>query len=391
MLTEEECARPATRREKRSDGGGLRLVCSPRGGRTWELALRVDGTQKTLALGTWPEMSIAAARAKAEEVRTSPDPMAGSAPVKRAQVEAERARRFDSVAREWFDVRVAPKREPVYAARVWSRVAADLIPTLGSKDVGEITSADMLAVLRKIEERGAIYSAKTVGRYASGIFRFARIAHGVAINPAAGLSDALRPDPPVVRQPALPPEEVPEFFAALDRPHKDSRATRIALALTMHTVLRSRELRGGRWSEVVGADWTVPADRMKVRETHVVPLSTQAAALLAELRDLTGGCPVMFPGLRPGHIMSENTILFCIYALGFKGRASAHGWRATFSTWANASGRWDESLIERCLAHQVGSKVSRAYNRGDYLERRREVMQAWSDWLDEQRLFAALL
>lgn len=174
MLTEEDCARPATRREKRSDGGGLRLVCSPRGGRTWELALRVNGAQKTLALGTWPEMSIAAARAKAEDVRTSPNPMAGSAPVRRAWAAAERARRFDSVARDWFGVRVALKREPVYAARVWSRVAADLIPALGHKDIGEITSADVLAVLRKIEDRriearriedrGAVYSAKTVGR-----------------------------------------------------------------------------------------------------------------------------------------------------------------------------------------------------------------------------------
>ncbi len=391
MLTEEECARPAARREKRSDGGGLRLVCSPRGGRTWELALRVDGAQKTLALGSWPDMSIAAARAKAAEVRARPDPMAESAPVRRAQAAAERARRFDAVAREWFDVRVAPKRAEAYAARVWSRVEADLIPALGAMDVGAISSADVLRTLRVIEARGAIYSAKTIGRYAAGIFRYARIAHGVALNPAEGLSDALLPDPAVVRQPALSPEEVPEFFAALDRPHGDSRLTRIALELTMHTVLRSRELRGGRWEEVIGSEWRVPAKRMKVKEPHVVPLSRQALALLEELRGLTGEGPLMFPGLRPGHTISENTVLFCIYALGFKGRASAHGWRATFSTWANASGDWDESLVERCLAHQVGSKVSRAYNRGDYLERRRAVMQAWSDWLDAQRAAGALL
>ena len=153
----------------------------------------------------------------------------------------------------------------------------------------------------------------------------------------------------------------------------------------MHTVLRSGELRGGRWAELQGEDWAVPAERMKMKRAHVVPLSRQAQALLARLQVISGNGPMMFSGRRPGHTISENTILFAIYALGFKGRASGHGWRATFSTWAHSTGRWPSEWIEACLAHVDKNVIRAAYNRQTWLDQRREIMQAWSDWLDEQR------
>lgn len=391
MLTDADCLRENTRgrREKRSDAHGLRLVVTPKGGRTWELAYKFQGMPRTLPLGKYPAVSITEARRLAGEARSKAD--RGEDPgsrTKRQMVEraaVDRARRFDAVAEEWFKRTVKPNRAPGYAARVWSRVSADLFPALGDMDVATIESVDVLRALQAIENRGAIYSAKTIGRYASGIFRYARISHGLKHNPAEGIGDALLPTPAKVGQPSLPPAEVAEFYAAMYQPHRDEEVTRIALELTMHTVLRSGELRGGRWAELQGAEWAVPAERMKMKRAHVVPLSSQAQALLARLREISGNGQMMLPGRRPGHSVSENTILFAIYSLGFKGRASGHGWRATFSTWAHESGRWPSEWIEACLAHVDTNAIRAAYNRGSYIEQRREIMQAWSDWLDQQR------
>lgn len=395
MLTDEDCLRPVTKRTKRADGQGLRLVVTPRGGRTWELALRVDGVPKTLALGSYPETGILDARAKAAAVRAKAargeDPMASGRAARVRAAAVERGRRFDAVASDWYQRRILTQRDAKYAARIWTRVSEDLLPAIGDMDVAAITPADILRALQAVEGRGAIYSAKRIGGYARDIFAYARITHGVAINPAEGLRAALLPNPKEQGQPALTPSEVAGFYAAMDRPHADSRLTRIALELTMHTVLRSGELRGGRWPEVSGADWAVPASRMKAGLAHTVPLSTQARALLEELRAISGGGAMMFPGPRPGKTLSVNTVLFAIYGLGFRGKASGHGWRATFSTWAHATGRWDSLWIEACLAHQDKNQVRAAYNRGDFLAQRVEIMQAWSDWLDEQRAVAHLL
>lgn len=397
MLTESEIEAPNTsgRREKRADGNGLRLVVTPTGRRSWEVAYRFNGRPRTLPIGRYPGITPAEARYRCEQIRAAldrgEDPGLGSKRQTAERERAERARRFDAVAEQWFKTQVEPRREPKYAARVWSRVAADLLPPLGAKAIDDITSADVLAALQAVEDRGAIYSAKTIGRYASGIFRYARIAHGLERNPAEGIGGALRPTPAKVGQPSLPPGEVSYFMAALDRPHKDDELTRLALRLVMHTLLRSSELRGGRWSEIRGNEWHVPADRMKMKRPHVVPLSRQSLSLIAQLRVVSGNGPLMFPGRRPGHPIVLNTLLFAIYGLGFKGRASVHGWRATFSTWAHESGRWPSEWIEACLAHVDRNTVRAAYNRQTWLPQRREILQEWSDWLDMQAEIGELL
>lgn len=389
-LTDAECLRPTRgrKREKRADGGGLRLVCSAGGARAWELAYRFEGASRTLPLGAYPAVTIDAARQLAGEARVKAergeDPGRKTQRAVRAQAAVEKARRLDVVAGEWFRTQVVSRREPKYAARVWSRVEADLISALGHMDVGAVEAADVLRALRAVEARGAVYSARTIGRYALGIFRYARIEHGVKHNPAEGLGDALLPAPATVGQPRLAPGEVPEFMVALNRPHADEEVTRLALRLVMHTVLRSNELRGGRWSEIAGDVWNIEPQRMKMKRPHAAPLSRQAAALIERLRSLTGRGLLMFPGRRPGHCLTENGLLFCVYGLGFKGRASVHGWRATFSTWAHDSGRWPSEWIEACLAHIDKNAVRRAYNDAEFLRQRREIMQAWSDWLDAQ-------
>lgn len=390
MLDVEECERPnATgKREKRGMGQGLSLVVTPTGARSWSWFYRFEGVGKSISLGSYPDVSLDAARTKVaalrEGIRRGEDPAAHGRMGIRRQAARDRARRFDAVAERWFAVQVKPRREARYADRVWSRVAADLIPPLGEMDIGSIEPGDVVRALRAIEARGSIYSARKIGRWASSIFRFARAEGLTKENPAEGIADALLPVPPAVGQPALAPADVPTFYAAMQRPHGDEEVTRLALELTMHTVLRSSELRGGRWSEIHGAEWHVPAERMKMKRAHVVPLSRQAVALVERLRELTGRGPMMFPGRRPGHTISENTVLFCIYDLGFRGKATGHGWRATFSSWCYSTGRWPSEWIEACLAHQVGTAVSRAYNRQDWREQRREIHQAWSDWLEQQ-------
>lgn len=209
MLTDADCQRPngAGKREKRADGGGLRLVVTPTGGRTWELAYRFEGLHRTLPLGSYPAISIKDARRLAGEardaIRRGADPGARTKRAARRQAAVERGRRFDAVAQAWFKRTVETRRDARYAARVWSRVAADLLPALGDRDVAEIEPADVLAALQAIEGRGAVHSARTIGRYASGIFRYARVSHGVKDNPAEGIGDALLPPPATVGQPRL--------------------------------------------------------------------------------------------------------------------------------------------------------------------------------------------
>lgn len=391
------------------------LLVTPTGRRSWQITYRFDGQVRTLPVGRYPGISQAEAMFRTEQLRAQldrgEDPGAGSKRAQREAAQVARSRRFDTVAREWFDRTVASRREERYAARVWSRVEANLLPSLGAKDIAAIEPSDVLAALQAMERRprksgrGAkegkppIYSARVVGRYASSIFRYARISHGLRFNPAEGIGDVLLPTPKTVGQPSLAPAQVPLFMAALQRPHEDEEITRLGLHLVMNVVLRSVELRGGRWSEVVGDEWRVPAERMKMRRPHVVPLSRQAQAILARLRELTGKGPLILPGRRPGHPISENTLIFCTYALGFKfdperpekPAASVHGWRATFSTWAHATGRWPSEWIEACLAHADSNVVRASYNRQDWLPQRREIMQAWSDWLDVQADVAELV
>lgn len=194
-LTDVSCraANKTGKREKRADGGGLYLMVSPTGAKTWGLAYRFEGGSRTLSIGAYPITSLGQARLRREQAKL--DLQAGLDPGA-AKAEAkpiDRGRLFENVATEWFRVSVQPRREAQYAGRVWSRVEADLLPALGSKDVGEIEPADVLRALPAIEARGAIYSARTIGRYASSIFRFARIEHGLPGNPADGIGDALLP------------------------------------------------------------------------------------------------------------------------------------------------------------------------------------------------------
>lgn len=405
-LTDSKCRAPNTtgKREKRSDGGGLRLLVTPTGRRSWELAFRWDGKQTTLPLGPYPAVSLGTARLRREQAKLEiqagrhPDP----GKVADAPQTADRARVFSRVAEEWFDARKRPTLDERTAGRQWARLAK-LFPALGDRDIGDIGPGDMLEALRSIEdakrgkhvgpETGAVYTARRVRGMAEALFAYARIPYGLTgVNPAsAELLHSLRPVPAARNQPALPFDALPAFYAKLRGERclqaQDDTRTRLAVELILHTLLRTHELRFGRWDEIRGDEWHIPAERMKVvngiARDHIVPLTARAQEILKELRPFARASEMIFPGLRPGRPMSENTMGNWIKARGYQDAATIHGLRTTFSTHLHESG-WRSEWVEVQLAHVDRDKVRGVYNKAVYLDDRKRMMTWWGEELARQ-------
>lgn len=293
-----------------------------------------------------------------------------------------------------------PALEPRTATRQWTRIAS-VFDEIGDMDIGSIEAADVLRALRAIEDRGAVYTARRVRSMIEAVFAFARIPYGLsAANPASGeLLHSLRRVPPTRNQPALPFTALPEFYRRLRHDRcaqapSDAR-TRLAVELVMHTVLRSDELRNGRWDQIRGDEWHIPAAQMKrvngVARDHIVPLTPRAREILAELRPLARRSERIFPGLRPGRPMSEATMSNWMKARGYQDVATIHGFRTTFSTHAHESGLWDSRWIETQLAHVDRDETRAAYNKAVYLEQRKRMMAWWGEQLATQEALADLL
>ncbi|OQM74907.1 tyrosine-type recombinase/integrase [Manganibacter manganicus] len=370
MLTERDC-RTATatgKPVKLTDGGGLYLNVTPRGNKTWRLAYRVGKVQKDLNIGSFPEFSPARARLAAEDFKKGKlEPLPASDT-------------FEVSAMTWFRLK-SPEWAPRHASRVLSRIKKDAFPLLGKKSMASITSADVLDVLRNIEARGARDITRRLRQNIEGIFVLA-IAEGKATtNPAVGLNLVLAKRPATKHMPMLPVDRVGEFMSALRRyPTEDKRAA-LAVEFMLRTAARTTEVRGATWSEIDERRriWTIPADRMKMTREHSVPLTDQVVGILTKLpRD----GEFLFPGKRRG-MMNENTMLYGIQRrLGFT-QATGHGMRALFKTVCTEA-RLDGQVVERCLAHVTGNKVEAAYDASELLKQKREILQWYSDWLDEQ-------
>jgi integrase len=261
---------------------------------------------------------------------------------------------------------------------------------LGPKDVGLITGPEVLAALAKIEARGAIESAHRIKNYAVGIFEYA-LAKGLRApdrgNPAERLNKALSTPPPVKHRAALKARDLPEFFGRLSS-YDGEELTQLALRLTLYTFVRTTEMRFARKVQFEGigqADslWRIPPEQMKMDNEHLVPLAPQAERLVERIFELTKGSEFLFPGDQRNEVMSENTMLFALYRMGYHGRATVHGFRATASTILNENG-FNSDWIERQLAHVERDEVRAAYNAAEYLPQRRQMMCWWADYLDEQ-------
>lgn len=389
MLTDTEIrrAKPQEKPFKLADERGLFLLVHPNGGRYWRMDYRFGEKRKTLALGIYPDVTLAKARERRDEGRClladGVDPGEHRKAQKRAVAEREQ-NSFEGVAREWF-AKFKPQWTEGHAEKIIARLERDVFPWIGGKPIGDLTAPELLAVLRRIEERGAVETAHRAHQDCGQIFRYA-IATGRALrDPSADLKGAL---PPVKQKhfaSIIDPKEIGALLRSIDE-YKGHLVTRCALKLAPLLFVRPGELRKAEWAEInfEKAEWQLPAERMKMKEPHIVPLCAQALEILRELHPLTGAGRYLFPSPRtPSRPMSDNGILSALRRMGYgKDEMSGHGFRAMARTVLDEVLGFRVDFIEHQLAHAVKDPNGRAYNRTQHLDERRRMMQAWGDYLD---------
>lgn len=391
MLTDATCrtVKAAEKAVKLTDGGGLYLFIAPTGTKSWRCDYRLHGTRRTASFGTYPAISLADARKARDELkrqlRNDQDPAQVRRQARHAA--ATKAKNtFEPIAREWFTMKL-PSWVPSYSDRLMSRLEADIFPPLGRRSIADIEPPDILEVVRKVEKRGAVELAKREMQVIGQIFRYAIATGRAKRDPTQDLRGALQSSGRQQHHRALPLKELPEFRKQL-RAYDGDVATRYALELMLLTFVRTTELRAAEWSEfeqLQGSEplWRIPAARMKMRFEHLVPLSPQAVEALGALRQLAGRSHHVFPSPGKEGFMSNNTMLFAMYRMGYHGRATVHGFRGMASTWLNEAG-YPADWIERQLAHDERNEVRGAYNSAQYLAGRREMMLAWANFVASQ-------
>ncbi|WP_316677621.1 phage integrase central domain-containing protein [uncultured Tolumonas sp.] len=371
--------------QKLFDEKGLFLLVN-QSGKYWRVKYRFNNKEKTLALGVYPEVSLKEARLKRDDARKTlaegNDPgLIRKQSKLAAKVAGENG--FENIAREWHNTQLA-RWSVSHGQRVLNSLEEDAFPLLGQYPITELTAPLILEAIRKIERRGATETAGRVLQRISSVIRFAIQTSRATYNPASDLTGVLTATK-VEHRPALPRSELPEFFRRLEVEPLHP-ATKLAIRLLMLTMTRPGEVRFARWSEFnfERAEWRIPAERMKMREEHLVPLSRQTLAVLEELKLHTGHRELLFPSqttlTKP---ISENTMVYAFGRMGYKGIATPHGMRALASTTLNEEG-FDPDVIERQLAHAERNKVRAAYHRAQYLDERRKLLQWWADFLESQ-------
>lgn len=383
-------AKPAASVVKLSDGGGLQLWVERDGGKRWRLAYRFAGKQKALALGVYPELGLKGARALRDEARRlladGRDPGAVRKQTRLVAANAA-ANTFEAIAAELVaKKRAEAKADATIAKTEWLLSFAN--EGFGSRPISEISAADVLAVLRRVEARGRLESARRLRAAIGQVFRYA-IATGRAENdPSGALRGAIAS--PVVRHRAAIIE--PQAFGSLLRAiagYEGAPETKAALELLALTFVRPGELRAAEWSEfdLANAVWSIPPEKMKMKRPHRVPLAAQAVTILEGLRALTGSGKYLFPSVRSAQrCMSENTLNAALRRLGYASeQMSAHGFRSAASSILNESGQWNADAIERQLAHVDNDSVRRAYARADYWDERVRMMNWWATRCDALR------
>ena len=377
------------------DGGGLYLLVTPSGGKLWRLKYRYDGKEKLLALGAYPEISLTGARQRRDEARRQLVQGIDPGAIKKAQKQAVAAEKetFEAVAREWHTA-FTPSWAPRNAATILSRLNHDLIPWLGSRPINEIKAPELLSVLRRAENRGALELAHRLRAIAGQVFRYAVATGRAERDLSADLKGAL-PPPKVKHHAAITdPKEVAPLLRALEG-YEGGFVVKCALRLAPLLFVRPGELRHAEWAEINldEAVWNIPAHKMKMKQAHIVPLCNQAIGILKELYEYTGAGRYVFPSVRThARPMSENTVNAALRHAGYdKETMTGHGFRAMARTILDEVLHVRPDYIEHQLAHAVRDPNGRAYNRTAHLEERRKMMQQWADYLDELQAGAKVL
>ena len=377
------------------DGGGMFLLVTPAGQRYWRLKYRVNGKEKLLALGVYPDVSLAIARRKRNEAReklaAGIDPNEVKREVKRtARIAA--ASSFEAVAREWFDNQRAGWTE-TYAEKVIHSLEIDAFPKIGSRPIASIEAPEMLEIIRAIEARGVRETAKRLLQRSRAVFQYAIMTGRCIRNPSADIDaeTILKKGPGVQHMARVKPLEIPQLMRDIAA-YSGEPVTRLALQLMAFTFVRTKEMIRAQWDEFdeTAAEWRVPPERMKMREPHIVPLSRQSLAVLKQLREINGDRPHVFYSVHGRAPISNNTMLFALYRMGYKSRMTGHGFRGLAATILRELG-YSRDVVDRQLAHAERNQVTAAYVHAEYLPERRRMMQHWADHLDQLRVDQQLL
>jgi integrase len=377
-------AKPRSKPYKIADGEGLFLLVTPSGSKYWRLKYFFAGKEKLLALGVYPAISLADAREKRAQARKL---LAGGNDPSEVKKEAKRlislksANSFEVVAREWFE-KCEHKWATATTVANRARLEQYILPKLGARPIAEINAPEVLSMLRVVEAKGTLDTAQRLMRICGQIFMYGIATGRAERNPVPDLRGALK-TPKVEHYAFLKERDLPEYLSKLSA-YDGGVLTKLALRFLILTFVRTNELRGAQWTEIdwAKAEWRIPAERMKMKELHIVPLSKQAISVLRELQTHSGNRLYVFPNQHnPATHMSENTMLYALYRMGYHSRTTGHGFRSTASTILNEHG-FRADVIERQLAHSERNSVRAAYNHAQYLPERRKMIQWWADYLD---------
>ncbi|EEC7195983.1 tyrosine-type recombinase/integrase [Escherichia coli] len=379
-----DAAKPREKAYKLADGAGLYLEVVPSGSRYWRMKYRFNGKEKRMAFGVYPAVSLAQARALRDEAKKKLaegiDPSFAKKEEKLVR-DVQLNNTFQAVALEWHGTKVSRWSEG-YASDIIEAFNKDIFPYIGQQPVNEIKPLVLLNVLRRMESRGATEKAKKVRQRCSEVFRYAIVTGRAEYNPAADLTSAMSGHESK-HYPFLTVEELPDFFKALSG-YTGSPLVVLAARLLILTGVRTGELRGAFWREfdLEKAVWEIPAERMKMKRPHLVPLSTQALEIVQQLKVMSGQYPLVFPGRNdPRKTMSEASINQVFKRIGYTGKVTGHGFRHTMSTILHEEG-FNTAWIETQLAHVDKNAIRGTYNHALYLEGRREMMQWYADYID---------
>lgn len=368
--------KPKDKPYKEGDAHGLYIYVLPSGTRSWRQKYRYNGKEKLLTHGKYPTVSLAEARRLRDKAIRLLHEGIDPAKAKRRE-KNERKNTFEAIAKEWHE-KQALKWKPAHAAKVWKQLEADVLRYIGDTPIDKLTTTDLLEVLNRVQDRGALDIASRQRQRCDAIFRHAMLTERATQNPATPLVGVLKTKK-VEHRKALDKKDLPEFFRRLEAA-ETHEVVRLATKVLIHTFVRTGELRGAKWSEFDFEEriWHIPAERMKMNNDHLVPLTDQVIEFLTKLREINGHREYVFASpQRPKQPLSENAILNLLYRMGYKGKATGHGFRATASTTLNEMG-FNTEAIERQLAHVEQNKVKAAYNRGGYWQQRVEFMDVWS-------------
>ena len=389
LLSAVECKNATSNRagvRKLHDGDGLYLWIYRNGRKYWRMRYWQAGKEKSLSIGVYPKVTLSDARRKREELRkqleADLDPSAErKATNLRKKLTAENS--FEAVALEWYNKQLHTW-VPHHADDVKRRLESNIFPVLGKRPLDQIEAPELLQAIRKIETRGSYDLAHRVLQVCGQVFRYGIATGRCTRNLSVDLRGALTPHVKQ-HQAAVRSEELPDLLRAIAKYDEiGGKQTRLAMQLLAQTFVRTQELIGAEWVEfdLNNALWIIPAERMKMRAEHVVPLTRQSLAILSELKEISYGSRYVFPGRNRDKPISNNTLLFALYRLGYKGKMTGHGFRAVASTILNEAA-FQPDVIERQLAHCERNQVRGAYNRAEYLPERKRMMRYWADYLDK--------